>query len=72
MINQNNPDFQAVLQIIESTDDLQINQIIAAVNKRFQIQFPDWEVLYIACPKNSPEERKRTLDFLIDHFNRNT
>ena len=63
-----NISFDDVLQKIESADDHEIEQIMDAVRKRFAVAFPDWEVLYISCPKNNGEERKRTLEYLNRYF----
>jgi len=63
-----NISFDEVLQKIESADDHEIEQIMDAVRKRFAVAFPDWEVLYISCPKNNGEERKRTLEYLNRYF----
>lgn len=63
-----NISFDEVLQKIESADDHEIEQIMDAVRKRFTVAFPDWEVLYISCPKNNGEERKRTLEYLNRYF----
>ena len=56
-----------ILNRIEQADDFEINEIMAAVRRRYQILFPDWEVLYLSCPKNDPDARKQMLDFLIRH-----
>ena len=42
-----NISFDEVLQKIESADDYEIEQIMDAVRKRFEIAFPDWEVVYV-------------------------
>ena len=60
--------FAEVLKRIETADDYEIQEIMDAVRKRFEVAFPDWEVLYISCPKNNGEERKRTLEYLNRYF----
>ena len=62
--SQTAPEFQILLTRIENADDFEINEIMDAVWRRYRLQFPDWEVLYFACPKNDPAARKLILDFL--------
>ena len=58
-----------VLGFIEQADDNEISEIMEAVRCRFAVAFPDWEVLYLSCPKNDPLQRKQTLKMLTDYFN---
>ena len=60
--------FSDVLSWIESAGDSEMDAIHQAIRRRYQKFYPDWEVLYIACPINDPEERQRTLDYLLAHF----
>jgi len=57
-----------ILTRIETADDHEINQIMVAVRKRFQIAFPDWEVIYLSCRKDDAIQRQQTLDYLLEHF----
>lgn len=57
-----------ILKRIETADDYEIERIMDAVRSRFAAAFPDWDVLYISCPKNDREERKRTMDYLLHYF----
>ena len=57
-----------ILERIETADNFEISKIMEAVQKRFCIAFPDWEVIYLSCPKNDPVQRKQTLDALIAYF----
>ena len=57
-----------VLERIETADDYEIQQIMDAVRRRFAVAFPDWEVVYISCPKNNKEERQKLLDFVSRYF----
>ena len=59
---------QDILHRIGQADDFEINEIIAAVRSRFAANFPEWEVLFISCPKNDPIQRSQTLEFILNHF----
>ena len=43
-----------VLGFIEQADYNEISEIMDAVRCRFAVAFPDWEVLYLSCPKMTP------------------
>ena len=58
-----------VLGFIKQADDNEISKIMEAVRCRFAVAFPDWEVLYLSCPKNDPVQRKQTLEMLTQYFN---
>ena len=63
--------FQQTLNRIKRADDLEIVEIMNAVRTRYKTFYPDWEVLYIACPKNDSKERQKTLELILDHFRNN-
>ena len=44
--------FDEVLARIETADDDETAQIMEAVQKRFSAAFPDWEAIYLSCPKH--------------------
>ena len=54
-----------VLDRISHADDIEINEIIQAVIRRYQRVYPGWEVVFLALPKNDPEERKRLLESIL-------
>ena len=60
--------FAEVLKRIETADDYEIQEIMDAVRKRFAVVFPDWEVVYVSCPRNNKEERQKILDFISRYF----
>ncbi len=64
--------FSEVLSIIENTGDFEMAEIMAAIRRRYRKFYPDWEVLYLACPKNDPAQRQQTLAFLQEHFQKHT
>lgn len=57
---------QDVLARIEQADDAEINEIMAAVRRRYAAAFPDWEVVYIACPRENIPERRRMVDYYLN------
>jgi len=63
-----NVSLEDVLNHIETADDYEINEIIDAVRKRFSVAFPDWDVFYLACPKNDPAQRQQTLETILNYL----
>ena len=63
-----NVTLEDILSRIETADDFEIREIMEAVRKRFAAAFPEWEVIYLSCPKNDPVQRKQTLDALTRYF----
>ena len=59
---------QDILLRIEQSDDYEITEIMDAVRKRYAVRFPEWEVLFISCPKNDPITRRQTMEFILRHF----
>ena len=57
-----------VLKCIETANDYEINEIMEAVRKRFSAAFPDWEVIYLSCPKNDATQRKQTLEIITKYL----
>ena len=57
-----------ILKRIETADDYEINEIMAAVRRRFARTAQDWEVVYLSYPKNDPVQRKQTLEMLTNYF----
>ena len=53
---------------IEQANDFEINEIMEAVRLRFAVAFPDWEVIYLSCPKNDPVQRRKTLEALVTYL----
>ena len=58
-----------ILKFIKQADDKEISEIMEAVRCRFAVAFPDWEVLYLSCPKNDSVQRKQTLKMITKYFN---
>ena len=52
-----------VLAYIEHANDLEIQEIMDAVERRFALAYPQWDVLYTAVHKD-PELRRKDLQEL--------
>ena len=59
--------FQNVLKTIEQADDFQIREIMDAVERRYAIAYPQWDVFYAAVHKD-PALRKRDLAGLVAYI----
>ena len=46
-----------VLSFISQADDAQLNDITSALSARYNVLFPDWEVVYLALPLHDPQRR---------------
>ena len=53
-----------VLQYIEQANDTEIEEIMAAVEQRYAIAYPQWDVVYVAVHKD-PMLRKKELEDLM-------
>ena len=53
------------LKWIENADSLVLNDVLAAVHKRYGYLFPDWEMIFMSLPKMATEERNMELDKMI-------
>ena len=58
------PSFHSLLDQIETASDLEISEIIQAVIKRYHHVYPDWEISFLALPKD-PGERKSHLEAAV-------
>ena len=59
--------FQNVLKTIEQADDFQIREIMDAVERRYAIAYPQWDVFYAAVRKD-PALRKMDLAELVAYI----
>ena len=59
--------FQNVLKIIEQADDFQIREIMDAVERRYAVAYPQWDVFYAAVHKD-PALRRKDLDDLVAYI----
>ena len=56
-----------ILRKIEQADDFQIREIMDAVERRYAIAFPKWDVFYAAVHKD-PALRKKELADLVAYI----
>lgn len=61
------PTFDDILQKIEHANDLEINEVIQAVIRRYKSIYPDWEVIFLSLPLQS-EKRALLLEQTIDQL----
>ncbi len=59
--------FQNVIKAIEQADDFEIREIMDAVERRYAIAHPQWDVFYAAVRKD-PALRKMDLDDLVAYI----
>lgn len=52
---------EEVIKRIEEADTAEIDEVLRAVGQRLRNMFPDWETVYLALPRNNPDERRRIL-----------
>ena len=57
-------DMKKVLESIRNADTTEIGDILEAAVQRKRELYPEWEMVYLALPKNDPQERKRTLEWV--------
>ena len=55
---QSQPTLDDILESIEQADDLEINEIIQAVIRRYKAVFPGWEVIFLSLPLQSKEREQ--------------
>ena len=58
---------QQILERIERANDLEIQEIMDAVERRYAIAFPQWDVFYAAVHKD-PVLRKKDLEDLVAYI----
>ena len=59
--------FQRVINFIEQADDLEIERIMAAVKRRNETAYPQWEVFYAAIHKD-PVIRRKEVEELVRYI----
>jgi len=55
-----------VLYYIERACRKQIDEILNAAMRRKETLFPNWEICYLALPKNDRENRQRILEKMLE------
>ena len=62
---------ETVLERICSAGRDEIDLYMKAAVERYREVFPEWEILYMAIPKNDPEDRRRTIQYIIEMLKKN-
>lgn len=65
--NNPQPTLDDILEKIEEADDLEINEIIQAVIRRYKSVFPGWEVVFLSLPLQS-KEREQMIERTIEQL----
>lgn len=59
-----------VLQRIGNMTPREIDEAMRALIARKRELYTDWELIYMAIPKNNEEDRRATIRFIIDMLER--
>ena len=51
--------FETVLSRISAADSKELTEIVQSTIKRYAVLFPETEILYLALPKDEPDERNK-------------
>ena len=57
-----------ILQAIQEAGPEDMSDLVNTLSRRYRQLYPDWDILYIACPKNNPEEKRVILDYIVRYF----
>ncbi|MDO5399359.1 MAG: hypothetical protein Q4F17_00070 [Eubacteriales bacterium] len=52
---------------IKQADTMELEAIMQLIEAQYRERFPDWEVHYLALPKNDQKQRKRILDWIAEN-----
>ena len=61
-----------IFKKIRRADDAEINEIIDALTQRYKEVYPDWEIMFLAMPRNDPDACLRRLEQIADFIRRHT
>ena len=59
---------ETVLDWIEQADFRQLQEAMDAIQDRFALLYPQWDILYLALPKNDPPRREALLGKAFGEF----
>lgn len=57
---------QELLTKTEQADGTEIDEIINALSRRYQLLHPDWEITFLSLPRYDPKERIRILNQIME------
>lgn len=58
-------DIAEIVVQIQKMDASQVDTVLDAAMERRGILFPEWDMTYVALPKNDWDDRKQTLEYLL-------
>ncbi len=56
---------QRFMKKINALSELELQEVMAAIQKRYAANFPEWDVFYLAIPKD-PSQRKAEIELLLN------
>lgn len=59
---------EQLLYRIRNCDATELDPICDAVQRRYSVLFPDWEVVFLSMPGGSPENRREQGRRLIEYI----
>ena len=59
------------LHEIEKMDSTELDVILQAVEERYRVLFPDWEIVSVSLPRNDLEMREMYLNMMIQYLKKN-
>ena len=58
---------EEIMTYIENAGDNQLNEIMTAVENKYRMSYPEWEVIYVAV-RRDPQWRKKDIDSIVDRL----
>lgn len=58
---------QELIGLIKQADMGLLQDVMQEISARYRTDYPDWEVIYLAIPRNDPGAREATFRWLVDH-----
>lgn len=61
---------QEVIDRITQAEAGEIQEYVTAAFNRYRQLYPEWDITYMAIPKNDLEDRQRTIQYIIEILRR--
>ena len=58
-----------IIEKIEQATDYELQDIMKAIERRYATAYPDWDVVYVAVPKD-PKIRREKLENIMKWFDK--
>ena len=62
---------EQLLQRIDNCKPEELDPICTALQRRYRVLYPDWEVVFLSMPGGSPERRREEGQQLIEFIQKN-